>query len=161
MLRSCRFEVSLLRSKAPRMRSLRGFLSYSFLSTLIATALAATCYNPDGSDRNGDPDVPEGYTFYTPCSQVTKFSMCCRAPNNGGDDCRPDGLCQGYASDGSLPIWRESCTDQTWQSPYCLNLCTTGVDDKGEESTCFRIPKSEEYRNSSDVVNQLLLEIPS
>lgn len=108
---------------------------YTFLSTLVATSFAANCYSPDGSDRNLHSDVAEGTVLYTPCSQVTRFSMCCRQPNDGGDDCRSDGLCQGYATDGSLPIWRESCTDRSWQSPYCLNLCTTGINEDGNDST--------------------------
>lgn len=66
--------------------------------------------------------------------------MCCRNPNNdGGDVCMPNGLCQG--SDGAKTItWRESCTDPTWNSPYCLNgLCTTGVDENGEDSEYNRV----------------------
>lgn len=113
---------------------LKALFSYTLVSTFIATSIAINCYNPNGSDRNLDSDVAEGTVLYTPCSQVTKFSMCCRQPNEGGDVCRPDGLCQGFASDGSLPIWRESCTDRSWQSPYCLNLCTTGINEDGNNN---------------------------
>lgn len=51
--------------------------------------------------------------------------MCCRTnDNNYPDICRTDGLCQETEQD---VIWRESCTDPTWQSPQCLRLCIDGA----------------------------------
>lgn len=38
------------------------------------------------------------------------------------DTCLPDGLCQNT---GDSMYWRQGCTDKTWKSPLCLNLCTT------------------------------------
>ncbi|KAL9596713.1 MAG: hypothetical protein Q9219_005624 [cf. Caloplaca sp. 3 TL-2023] len=98
-------------------------------------SLAADCYNPDGSNRNQDPDQSQGSQTYQPCNQYTKFSMCCRDPNNSGDVCRDNGLCEATGADGSKILWRESCTDPTWNSPYCLKgLCTEGTDELGEEN---------------------------
>lgn len=129
-----------MRSKSARMMPRKRILSCVVWSSFIGTSFATDCYNPDQSNRNKDPDVPTGYIYYLPCSLVTKYSVCCRAPNNGGDTCLPNGLCQGYAADGSKPLWRESCTDPTWNSPFCLNLCTTGVNAQGGSSTYIRIP---------------------
>lgn len=109
------------------LKELLFFVVFSF----FATTFAVDCWNPNGSNRNEDSDVPEGSIFYQPCSLVTKFSMCCRSPQNGGDSCLENGLCQGYNGEGSQPIWRESCTDPTWNSPYCLNFCTTERDETG------------------------------
>ncbi|KAL8945883.1 MAG: hypothetical protein Q9222_007642 [Ikaeria aurantiellina] len=109
------------------MAKSRGILPFILLSAFISTA-SADCFYPNGTDRNEGTDVTPGTEAYVPCNQVNPFSMCCRY---GGDDCLPNGLCQGYASDGSKPVWRESCTDPTWTSPYCLRLCVTGEDAKG------------------------------
>src|SRR5437773_4140804 len=72
---------------------------------------AQTCYHPDGSAAPSK---------YAPCNAGV-HSMCCRTNDGGPDICRPDGLCQSTL-DSSF-IWRESCTDQSWQSPGCLKLC--------------------------------------
>ena len=67
--------------------------------------------------------------------------MCCRiadARENAPDICmfcfanrrgyladrligRPDGLCQSTSNTDY--IWRESCTDASWKSSQCLQLC--------------------------------------
>jgi len=90
---------------------------------LLFTFTAATCYYPDGS-----PITPDNHphdvnsTDYQPCnSDTSSFSMCC-ATNRPvkGDTCLSNGLCHnGYGE-----YWRESCTDPTWSSPFCLkNIC--------------------------------------
>lgn len=113
-----------------KMPQPRAVLSLIILSTFAATSLAVgtDCFVPNGTDRNEGTDVSPGSVAYVPCDQRAPFSMCCRY---GGDDCLPNGLCQGHASDGSEPIWRESCTDPTWTSPYCLKLCLTGKTPSG------------------------------
>ena len=35
--------------------------------------------------------------------------------------CLSDGLCSGGGH-----VFRDSCTDPTWKSPFCLQLCTVG-----------------------------------
>ncbi|KAL8971904.1 MAG: hypothetical protein Q9183_000830 [Haloplaca sp. 2 TL-2023] len=78
------------------------------------------CFLPNGTDRNFklfDAD-------YFPFQQNTDdgHSMCC---NIHHDTPRSDGLCV----DLSLGIvWRESCTDPTWDSPNCIKLCAAFED---------------------------------
>ena len=87
------------------------------LSALFTRSLVeATCYRPNGQPVN-DPRVQ-------PCNQAggDTVSMCCglnriRYP----DQCLSNGLCSGGGN-----VFRNSCTDKTWKSPLCLNLCTTG-----------------------------------
>lgn len=80
-------------------------------------AVNAACYYPNGTDRNrGFPS-----DTYFPINPGDDFSMCC---SHLGDKPRSDGLCAN--SDASV-IWRESCTDRTWQSPKCIKLCA-GTD---------------------------------
>ncbi|KAL9589492.1 MAG: hypothetical protein Q9203_001710 [Teloschistes exilis] len=90
------------------------------LAVLAAiTAVSAKCYFPNGNDRNaGFPNAT-----YFPVNPSEDFSMCC---SHLGDKPRDDGLCEN--SDGSV-IWRESCTDRTWQSPKCIKLCADTSED--------------------------------
>ncbi|KAI2639045.1 hypothetical protein GGS26DRAFT_371534 [Hypomontagnella submonticulosa] len=83
----------------------------------IANA-AATCYRPDGSAVDDT---------YMPCDTDADVSMCCHLAftNNGGDLCG-SGPSYGLCGVTGTQLWRESCTDPTWKSPACLNLCTTG-----------------------------------
>ena len=61
--------------------------------------------------------------------------MCCvtsgRSAPDHPDICQANGLCQGFAYDGTKLVvsglWREACTDPTWRSPACLRLCDRGV----------------------------------
>jgi hypothetical protein len=81
-----------------------------FLASVVRSATAA-CYAPDGSLRSND----NGNDFQ-PCGGAT--GMCCNMAF--GDACQPNGLCYNA---GAKLLWRESCTDPTWESPGCLNLC--------------------------------------
>ncbi|KAF2232045.1 hypothetical protein EV356DRAFT_506250 [Viridothelium virens] len=85
----------------------------------LATDVQANCYWPNGTDRNAGLPSPD----YFPCNSG-EVSMCCAQ----WDLCRNDGLCQATNS----VVWRESCTDATWGSPYCLQLCTQGTDDQDQ-----------------------------
>jgi hypothetical protein len=79
---------------------------------LVSTSRAATCYRPGGFAA--DPR-------YQPC-KAGQQSMCCRISDPSYPDiCRDDGLCQETFQ--TNVIWRESCTDSTWQAPECLQLC--------------------------------------
>ncbi|KAJ8058827.1 hypothetical protein OCU04_011813 [Sclerotinia nivalis] len=67
---------------------------------------------------------------YMPCNGSAPVSMCCRLGvinNNGGDKCG-SGSAYGLCGITGSQLWRESCTDKTWQSPLCLKLCV-GVND--------------------------------
>ena len=87
----------------------------------------ATCYNPDGSEAQNS-------AAFQPCNQVTgTISQCCGTnwtgvnPEIANDVCQPNGLCLNSAH--GLPLfWRSSCTDKTWQSPFCLKGLCTSVD---------------------------------
>ncbi|KAI0597022.1 hypothetical protein F4775DRAFT_562137 [Biscogniauxia sp. FL1348] len=106
----------------------------------IFTRATATCYRPDGSTVD---DV------YQPLDESAEFSACCRAgatchadhsddnndDENDGDAGTSLGLCAGPGTQ----LWRGSCTDPTWTSPACLNICTNSdyaAADEVEITTC-------------------------
>ncbi|ATZ50738.1 hypothetical protein BCIN_06g02260 [Botrytis cinerea B05.10] len=66
---------------------------------------------------------------YKPCNGSAPVSMCCHLGviNNGGDECG-SGSTYGLCGISGTQLWRESCTDKTWQSPLCLKLCV-GAND--------------------------------
>lgn len=93
------------------------FLFALLLAAFCACQVAATCYNPDGSEIK-DP-------AYQACNQfLGAFSPCCGTNHTGvvaPDTCQTNGLCQ---NNGDSVYWRQGCTDKTWKSPFCLHLCT-------------------------------------
>jgi hypothetical protein len=101
---------------------------------LFPSLVYAACYFPNGRDMN---DVhPE--EKYRPCDNDgrsdSEFTMCCAY----FDTCRPDGMClSGWDSE----VWRDGCTDPTWQSPSCIKLC--------HEGTGNQIPSSKSFEMSS------------
>ena len=102
--------------------------TFRFLFTLpyILRPISATCFTPNGTDRNALSDT-NGETWFQPCETGNGYSMCCATSRSKfPDDCRSDGLCHNQAA--SL-VWRESCTDPTWQSPSCIKLCITGTSE--------------------------------
>ena len=50
--------------------------------------------------------------------------------HKSGVNCRSDGLC---ADAGNDTLYRTACTDQTWQSPECINLCINGTNQAGND----------------------------
>lgn len=85
-----------------------------------ATAQEVTCWAPDGVTR-GDNET------YVPCNklgiqQADVYSMCCAldGPADERDICSASGLCTG----GGRGLTRAYCTDKTWKSKACLNICT-------------------------------------
>lgn len=68
--------------------------------------------------------------------RIAKHSMCCRigAYNGyGKDTCTRDNkFCQNASGDG---VWRESCTDPTWQDPACQKLFVNGTGYPGAGTT--------------------------
>lgn len=102
----------------------RSFLNYSFLLLspgLLAgiTTASANCYYPNGTDRNSGLSNIQ----YAPINTGDNYSMCCAAT----DKPRSDGLCENQP--GTI-IYRESCTDQSWQSPKCIKLCAGSNNGK-------------------------------
>ncbi|KAL9601998.1 MAG: hypothetical protein Q9219_002106 [cf. Caloplaca sp. 3 TL-2023] len=56
--------------------------------------------------------------------------MCCRTTST--DVCRDDGLCDS-GWDGN--VWRDFCTDPTWQAPNCVKLCMNSQGKDGDGNT--------------------------
>ena len=78
------------------------------MAKIISIALAvqtfvafsqASCYFPNGTDRNVDFATPQ----YSPCPSTGSLGMCCAE----WDTCLDSGLCQSTLNDA---IWRESCS---------------------------------------------------
>lgn len=92
---------------------------FSTLLYWLAASVNGQCYSYAGVEM--DPT-------YKPCNGSAPASMCCHlgVMNNGGDEC---GLGPTYGLCGitGTQLWRESCTDRTWQSPECLQLCVGGM----------------------------------
>lgn len=93
------------------------------LSFLVRPLIAVGCYRPDGA-LVPDPD-------YIPCKpeNAAKGSSCCALKRiSYPDRCLPNGLC-GNGDD----VFRDSCTDETWDSPLCPQLCTFGFGASGAD----------------------------
>ena len=89
-------------------------------SVLTCPLLATNCYNPVGQ-LMADPS-------YEPCNPGGGVSMCCAMNRSKTpDQCLPNGLCTGGGN-----LYRDSCTDPTWKSPSCLQLCTVGYGNAGD-----------------------------
>ncbi|KAK7975982.1 hypothetical protein PG989_014445 [Apiospora arundinis] len=119
--------------------SIRSFASFLAILVLIRVPIlptafgqqqfSQTCYAPDGTAASDGS--------YMPCSFSGAVSMCCPTNSsgngNGGnsgdprtsggsrDTCTEGGLCIGQA-DGKTR--RGYCTDQSWKSSACVNICT-------------------------------------
>lgn len=103
-----------------KLRSLPSALALLALSLLLNLAWA-DCYLPNGTSITQLRGSPQ----WLPCNSSSPYSMCCRTNGTGtSDTCLPNGLCH---NDVAPNLWRESCTDPTWQSPYCLQLCTSAT----------------------------------
>lgn len=128
---------------------------------LSSPALSQTldCYMPNGTSRNTNAGAAP-LENYSPCvyggkqsnpslhpsstcdkqrfyfelirltylAMIAGHSMCCRKPGqSGGDICTSD----NRFCDGGSNIWRESCTDPTWQDPACKKLFLNGTGYQG------------------------------
>lgn len=93
------------------------------LSLLAHELLAVSCYHP-----NGDPVIDSDYHPCNPAAPDTVSSCCATSRSLFPDICLPNGLC-GNGDD----VFRDSCTDPTWKSPLCPQLCTAGVGQSGED----------------------------
>jgi len=86
------------------------------LAITSAATLTPTCYMPNGTAVTTDPCCDGAYS---PCNGT---GMCCALgrPVLHINSCLGNGLCEDVSTGW---IWRESCTDPTWQDPRCLKLC--------------------------------------
>ena len=115
---------------------------------------AKACYTPGGANRNELQNATNGY-YYAPCDNTAEVSMCCAiGPGRDGnaDNCLDSGLCGNVLlADGV--VWRESCTDQTWEDPRCIKLFVNGT---GINSTMGSSFDGEWYGVVSDRSNLLI-----
>ncbi|KAI1260071.1 hypothetical protein F5Y18DRAFT_407332 [Xylariaceae sp. FL1019] len=81
------------------------------------------CYAPDGKTLADNETI-------VPCNKLGIYSegvqsSCCRLDGDEDkrDRCTTRGLCQNIG-DGYSTVRRGFCTDKTWQSDACINICT-------------------------------------
>lgn len=109
-------------------RNLYALLVSFTVLDLTSAASQQACYFPNGTEAISNVDIYP----YLPCFPNRPNSMCCRT--NSTDTCNKDGLCES-SWDGNL--WRDFCTDPTWQAPGCTKLClgSLGTDGDGMDSS--------------------------
>ncbi|KAL8788623.1 MAG: hypothetical protein Q9195_007218 [Heterodermia aff. obscurata] len=98
---------------------------YTGIGLLVIQLVLAGCYLPNGADRNAQ--LPKGDDWYQPTGfgpTVDNFSMCCATRRTNQDTVKKDGLCE---SRPEYHVWRESCSDPSWESPNCIKLCINGT----------------------------------
>lgn len=91
----------------------------------------AGCYLPNGTDTNLAHETENQYLSCNHTWPGAQHSMCCRTAA-GQDTCLDNGLCQNVPVGPDSLIWRESCTDPTWEDPGCLRLY---IDGDGESAS--------------------------
>jgi hypothetical protein len=103
-------------------------LLHLLLTSAASVAALSDCYLPNGTA------FPLS-AAYEPCIATENvFSMCCvlnvtalvalGESEANLDTCLPNGMCQPPAGVGGFT--RDLCTDPTWKSPNCLNVCVGG-----------------------------------
>ncbi|TGJ80291.1 hypothetical protein E0Z10_g8467 [Xylaria hypoxylon] len=98
----------------------------------LVVADEVRCWAPDGKTLADNETV-------VPCNKLGiqqdgVYSSCCRLDGDATqrDYCTTSGLCLSTL-DGVLR--REYCTDKTWKSPACVNVCTDPNNDGSSNST--------------------------
>ena len=94
---------------------------------LLSYIIMATCYIAEGAD------MPE----FVPCNTTASVSLCCLP----GQIC----LSNGYCSTQYGQIYSGACTDPTYSSSICPELCTMGI------------PLAQEFRHFSLTFEQQLV----
>jgi len=74
-------------------------------------ATATTCFARDGTPSS---DIP--------CASGSDVSMCC----GSGSTCYSNGMCGPVSRSGNRALSLGSCTDHTWNSQKCLDVCQQG-----------------------------------
>lgn len=98
----------------------RSFLLLIIVFRIFWSSAFAACYYPNGRDKN----LRFSREVYQPCDSGDEHSMCCALNRAYPDRCRSDGLCFSVVD---LNVWRDSCTDPTWKSSSCVQLCNSGI----------------------------------
>ncbi|TAQ90319.1 hypothetical protein B7494_g1393 [Chlorociboria aeruginascens] len=88
-------------------------------------------------------NLQEADNIYTPCNINTPFSMCYRSQADAGGSpadqlCLPNGVSQNLRTDGVYEYWRQSCTDPTWESPYCQKAFVACSNDENGNARASR-----------------------
>lgn len=105
--------------KAPHTSMRRLSLEFLAFATTLATLTEAAaphkCY---GIDLVQDPN-----SF--PCDPSAENGPCCAL----GNTCLSNGLCSPNSTQnfGETPYYTSECTDSTWQSSSCLEICNTNT----------------------------------
>ncbi len=95
------------------------FYIFIVFLTSISRSLA-TCFYPNGTPV----EVVGGKEVNQPCNKTAGVhSMCCLLDDPKPNTCNSDGLCIPF--DNGF-IYRDTCTDPTWEDPACLKICTDG-----------------------------------
>lgn len=94
------------------------------LAPLLSIPLVSaqkTCYFPDGLPAK---DL-QGIDNWIPCDPNAEHSSCCLVY----DQCLTNGLClQPHQWNW---VWRDACTDPTFQDPSCPKFCFTSQGQNG------------------------------
>ncbi|KAF5863790.1 hypothetical protein ETB97_009425 [Aspergillus alliaceus] len=86
-------------------------------ATLLSQILARQCYW-----RDGMPALSE----LQPCFPEKENSACCATKKTNGDPndiCTESGLCIAQVSPYAGQVLRDGCTDSSWKSSDCPNMC--------------------------------------
>lgn len=111
--------------------------------------MAAACYNRDASENS--------LTYPCPVTGPDGFAACCQA----GHACLSNGLC-AIAFDGSFDLshlFRRSCTDASWESDSCPQVClddaspTVSVESCSEGSPIYHCLDIDNLAASREVCN--------
>ena len=97
--------LSCTARKVPRSPESASMLALTSLTLFASLAIAQMCHFPDQETISGD----------TVCFPNLQYSPCC----GNGYDCTTQGLCQN----GAAFFVRGSCSDRSWSSPDCPQLC--------------------------------------
>ncbi|KAL5332859.1 hypothetical protein BJX70DRAFT_382750 [Aspergillus crustosus] len=98
--------------------SVQQFIIYA---AFMSVACASRCYYTDGS--YGSPEQQ-------PCFPEKENSACCGIAKTNGDEndyCLTSGLCLGQVSGYTGFMLLNSCTDSSWESGDCPNVCPQSV----------------------------------
>lgn len=81
-------------------------------SPLVLAGSSVTCWFPDGQTSTVDHVACDDSAG----NNLENGAACCQ--NGTNDYCLGNGLCSRYGT-----VYRGSCTDKTWRSPACSQMC--------------------------------------
>ncbi|ETS77228.1 hypothetical protein PFICI_11102 [Pestalotiopsis fici W106-1] len=96
---------------------------FTTLFRLASAANNTKCYAPNGQEAQYT-DVRTNQELFACPAGDDGFATCCVST----DFCHPDNLCYNL-NDGFPTVYRQYCTDQTWDSDNCSPLCRTAGEE--------------------------------